>query len=123
MSWSHLQVIEIDFNDESISDEIEMIKSYFGKFQRWIRNDKLLDTIDNEIIRMRFKNSIQDKMEQMQKVVIEFVDKPDITHKQRLSETCNDTNAMNDVLTSLHNEIVNGGNGTFNHLLDGGVSL
>ena len=38
---------------------------------------------------------------------------------------CDTTNGMKDVLTDLHKDIVHedANNGTFNHLLDGGVGL
>ena len=108
---------------DSDDHQLFRIKVLLESVPTVIRVHKLLENIDNEIIRKRFENSIQDKIEQMTKVIIEFVKKANVKNKQILSQTCNDTNAMNDVLTSLHNEIVNGGNGTFNQLLDGGVSL
>ena len=107
---------------DSIYSEEFKIRDFFRGIQDAKPNYLFWRNIDNEIIRKRFENSIQDSVKQLRKVFIEFVETPDVKHKQILSQTCNDTNAMNDVLTSLHNEIVNGGNGTLNELLDGGVS-
>ena len=131
MCYSHLQVIErdstdfvdsTDSSDQSISQQLGEIKDSFIDIERLIANKDFVAKIENESIDKKFKNSIHGKVKQLQKRFVEFVDQPDIDHKQRLNETCNDTNAMNDVLTSLHKEIVNGGNDTFNELLDGGVS-
>ena len=48
-----------------------------------------------------------------------------MNNKNELRSECNTTNGMKDVLTDFHNEIVNrdGNNGTFNELVNGGVSL
>ena len=117
ISCSQYQVIEGNSTDQSITNELGKIKHSFSEIQRLITINELVPNIVNETIKKRFENSVHDKVNQLQKVFIEFVDKPDVTHKQILSQTCNDTNGKNDVLTSLHNEIVNGGNATLNELL------
>ena len=108
--------------NQSISDELGKIKDSFNDIQRLIANNEFVAKMDNNTI-TKFENLIHDKVKQLQEVFIEFVDNLDVSHMEILGQTCNDTNAMSDVLTSLHNETVYGGNGTFNELLDGGVSL
>ena len=118
----NIQLNERDSGDQNINYEMNKIKDSFSRVERLMVNNKLVPQIKDEVIRQRFNSSIKDVVNKLQKVFIEFVDMPDIGHKKALTETCNTTNAMKDVLTDLHTEIVEGGNGTFNELLDGGVN-
>ena len=82
------------------------------------------DSKENEPIVDRFNRAIHDKFIQLKNVFISFVDNPFTDNKYVLTQTCNTTNGMKDVLTDLHIDIVNkeGNNGTFNQLMEGGVS-
>ena len=99
-----------------LTDPRNILKDY-------INNHKLVEQIENEMIRKKFTDSL-DRIYHVQNEFYEYLDKPDMNHKNVLTQTCNTTNGMKDVFTDLHIEIVDkdGNNGTFNELLDGGVS-
>ena len=104
----HLDIIQSLFIDfEQLND------LYYGIYNR-----------DNDTLRNKFENSIQDKFSQLKNVFKYFIVKPKMNNKNALRRECITTNGMKDVLTDLHIEIVDkeGNNGTFNQLLNGGVS-
>ena len=119
------QFNESDPIDQSIMSELEKIENSFGRIKNEYFNHEFSMTLENEIFVKKFESSVQDKVNQLQQVFIEFINEPNMNNKNVLTQTCNTTNGMKDVLTDLHIEIVNrdGNNGTFNQLLDGGVSL
>ena len=110
--------------DNDTNSELSMIASAVDGLRTFMVEKNLVAKIDNVIIREKFNNSIKYKVNKLQKAFQDFLNTTDIYHKNVLTETCNNTNGMKDVLTDLHIEIVDkdGNNGTFYQLLDGGVS-
>ena len=109
--------------DQSIKSELEKIKNSF-----LVMESQYFDTYlssMNEIVREKFEISIEDYVNHLQKCFVRFIESPDKSHKNELTQACNATNGVKDALTRLHIELVNndGNNDTFNQLMDGGVSL
>ena len=117
------QFNESDSNNQAIKSELTKIKTTFGNYELYLP-DYLWDK-QYKTFREKFESSILNNVNNLQKVFSEFIENPNSTNKDALRNECNTTNSMKDVLTDLHIEIVNkdGNNGTFNQLLDGGVSL
>ena len=121
---NHHQFNDNDHADLTIKYELHKMSKFFTYIAQDIKTNDLLLVIQNDIIREKLI-SILNKLNQLKKVFISFTDKPDMNNKDVLRHECNATNGMKDVLTDLHIEIVNkdGNNGTFNELLNGGVSV
>ena len=108
-------------SDQRIIKELTEIKNQIDKVQDMIK--ELVPQIRQDIIKQRFTMTIQNKINQVQKMYDEFAKNPDKSHQDTLYIQCVMTNSMKNVLTDIHSEIVTGGVGTYNELLDGGVSL
>ena len=116
------QINEGNIIDQSISDELGKMKNSFSEIQRLIDENGFMTHNVNQTIREKFGKLIQVKVRQLKSAFIQLADNPDNNGKEILSQACIETDAMKGVLTDLFNEIVIGGNGTFNELLDGEVS-
>ena len=109
--------------DRSIKTELTKMKYSFLRIESEFFNTDL--SAMNDIVKQKFESSIKVHVNYLLKFFISFIEVPDKSHKNALTQACNTTNSMKDVLTNLHIEIVNrdGNNDTFNQLFDGGVSL
>ena len=123
-------MISDDFNETEPRDDLDMslgMTAYpVNGLRSFMEDNNLVEKIDNKSIKEKFNNSIKYQVNLVQKVVYDFLEKPNNnTIKKALRNECNNTNGMKDVLTDLHNEIVDkdGHNDTFNQLLNGGVSF
>ena len=112
-------------NDNSVDPHIHMyirvIDGCAGVYKAVVSDDELGET--SNVVKEKFLGSHR-QMEQIQEIILQYAQRP-MDYKNDLNETCIETNGMKDLLTDIHNDIVNkeGNNGTFNQLLDGGVSL
>ena len=115
----------IDQADLLHDNDLKKIKNSLEFVENFIKNNDLMLNMENEIVAKKFNNSIRSKFNQLKDVFIEFIEMPDMNHKEVFYKTCNTTNGMANVLRELHIDIVNrdDDNNTFNQLLDGGVSL
>ena len=119
-----------DFNETEPRDDLDMalgMTAYpVNGLRSFMEDNNLVERIDNKSIKEKFNNCIKYQVNLVQKVVYDFLEKPNNnTIKKVLRNECNTTNGMKDVMTDLHNEIVDkdGHNDTFNQLLNGGVSF
>ena len=74
------------------------------------------------MIKQRFIASIQNKVNQLQRIYDEFAQLPDRGNQEALIRQCKTTNGMKTVLTDIHTEVTRGAEGNYNELLNGGVS-
>ena len=107
-----------DTDDEALKNNLEKIPQIFGMV------DTLIGFNCFKMQYCKFNRSILSDYDQQKNFFIEFIDNPDMDNKNVLRRECNTTNGMKDVLTDLHKDIAHkdANNGTFNELLNGGVS-
>ena len=60
--------------DQSIMSELEKIENSFGRIKNEYFNPEFSMTLENEIFVKKFESSVQDKVNQLQQVFIEFID-------------------------------------------------
>ena len=106
--------------DQTIIAQLIEVKDSIGHIELVVSN--LVPHIKNDLIKQRFVTHIQNKVNQLQRIFDEFAEMPDSVNREALRHQCMSTNGMKTVLTDLHSEIVKGGDGNYNELLDGGVS-
>ena len=109
-----------DSPDQRIINELTEIKESISHVELMISN--LVPQIRQDMIKQRFIASIQNKVNQLQRIYDEFAQLPDRGNQEALIRQCKTTNAMKTVLTDIHTEVTRGAEGNYNELLNGGVS-
>ena len=109
-----------DSPDQLIINELTEIKDSIGHVELMISN--LVPQIRQDLIKQRFIASIQNKVNQLQRIYDEFAQLPNSANQDALLRQCRTTNGMKTVLTDIHTEVTRGAEGNYNELLNGGVS-
>ena len=103
--------------DDKIMKGLSEIKDSINHVEQMING--LVPQIRKDMIKQRFIQNIQTRVNDMQRLYNDFAQRPNKPMKEALIDQCRG-NAMKNVLTEIHNELVNGGEGNYNELLDGG---
>ena len=103
--------------DDKIVKGLTEIKESISHVEQMING--LVPQIRKDMIKQRFIQNIQNKVNNMQRLYNDFAKAPNKPQREALIDQCKG-NAMKNILTEIHSEIVNGGEGNYNELLDGG---
>ena len=103
--------------DDKIIKSLTKIKESTNYIEKTVNG--LVPKIKKEIIKQMFIENIQNKINDMQNMYNELAQRPNRPNKEALIGQCRD-NDMKHVLTDIHNQIVNEGDGYMQRLLDGG---
>lgn len=82
----------------------------------------LVPQIRQDMIKQRLKTTIDNVVNQVQKMYNEYTEEMDPALRNEFSKKCNATFGMKDVLTDLHKELTSRKQGDYYELLQAGVS-
>ena len=104
--------------EDKVIKGLNEIKDSIGHMEQMIHG--LVPQIRKDMIIQRFIRDTQNKVNQMQRHFADFVQRPNRPQKEALKDQCGG-NAMKNILTDIHSEIVNEREGHYNELLNGGI--